>query len=213
VPGTTDHLLLERRISPERLAPYRIACGGDLTRAIELYSWNAQVAGAFWESLGHVEVLVRNAMHEQLTDWSANQHADPRWYLDPGQILTTRAHDDVATARRRATERGRAETPGRVVAELSLGFWRYLTAVQYDRDLWRPALHKAFPGRSRRDVSDIMAQLHGLRNRLAHHEPVHDRPLDEIHTAALQLAGWVCPGTQAWIAGHSRVPTALAAKP
>lgn len=30
----------ERRLSPERLAPYLAACGDDIERALELYEWN-----------------------------------------------------------------------------------------------------------------------------------------------------------------------------
>lgn len=212
MPASTDELL-ERRISSERLAPYRAACGGDLAASLVLYAWNSRAGGAFWETIGHVEVLVRNAMHDQLTGWSTKQHAQARWYLDPGQLLTSRARDDITDARTRATRRGRAETPGRVVAELTLGFWRYLLAAQYDRTLWRTALYQAFPGISRRRVLDIMISLHELRNRVAHHEPVHDRPLADLYTTALDLAGWVCPDTRSWIAANSRVPAVLSTRP
>jgi hypothetical protein len=106
-----------------------------------------------------------------------------------------------------------AETRGRVVAELNLGFWRYLAAQQYDRTLWRPALWRAFPGTGRRAVYGALADLHSLRNRLAHHEPVHNRPLADLYATALQLAGWVCPHTRNWIAANSRVVEVLANKP
>jgi len=36
-------------------------------------------------------------------------------------------------------------TPGRVVAELSFGFWIGLVGKQYDHTLWVPHLHRAFP--------------------------------------------------------------------
>ena len=68
-----DLRLLERRLSPERLAPYRAAADGDLARAIRLYEQNAALSAAFWVVLGDAEVLVRNAVHEQLTTWSAGR--------------------------------------------------------------------------------------------------------------------------------------------
>ena len=46
----------------------------------------------------------------------------------------------------RATRNGRLEMPGRVVAQLTLGFWRYLLASRYGRTLWLPCLRQAFPG-------------------------------------------------------------------
>lgn len=60
-------LLLERRISVERFAPYRMTAGGDHAQALRLYERNTALSAAFWAVLSDVEVLVRNAMHERLT--------------------------------------------------------------------------------------------------------------------------------------------------
>ena len=138
--------LLERRLSPERLAPYRAAADGDLARAIALYERNAELSAAFWLVLGDVEVLVRNAVHEQLTVWSAGRFSQPAWYLDPGRVFNAQTRADIAAARHHLTGSGRRETPGRVVAELPLGFWRFLLSARYERTLWLPCLRAAFPG-------------------------------------------------------------------
>src|SRR5262249_22123504 len=106
----------------ERLSVYRTAVGDDLERAIRLYEWNRDLASALGATLGDVEVVVRNAMHEQLTAWSTSRHGQPWWYLDPGAVLTDRATKDITKARDRATYDGKPETPGRVVAELGFGF-------------------------------------------------------------------------------------------
>jgi hypothetical protein len=213
----TDLTVLERRLSVERLGPYRRAVDDDLGAAIALYEWNAEAAAALWVTLGHVEVLVRNAMHEQLTRWSAAEFDQPRWYLDPTRRLAEIARRDIADARRRATRTGQPETPGRVVAELTLGFWRYLLAARYERALWLTCLRPAFPGIAgrgmRRDVHDALADLHVLRNRIAHHEPVHNRPLKHLHRTALSVAEWVCPDTRRWIEARSLVEPVLAARP
>ena len=209
--------LLEGRLSVERLRPYRAAAGGDLPRAIALYEWNAEVSGAMWSTLGHVEVLIRNAMHEQLTGWSATKFGETRWYLDPGRALTDEARKDIAGARLRAIRNGNPETPGRVVAELGLGFWRFLLATRYERSLWMPCLRAAFPQiigtGTRRHVHDSLAHLHVLRNRIAHHEPIHNRPLANLHTTAMTVAGWVCPVTRDWIGSLSRVGQLLPDRP
>ncbi|MGH3900006.1 MAG: hypothetical protein ACRDTA_17555 [Pseudonocardiaceae bacterium] len=52
--------LVEGWLTPERLARY-VAVAGDDTVAVELYEWNIAAAGAFYEVLGMVEVLLRNA--------------------------------------------------------------------------------------------------------------------------------------------------------
>jgi hypothetical protein len=56
-----DLLILERRISAERFAPYRAASGDDPGRAIRLYERNLQLSAAFWEVLSDLEILVSRA--------------------------------------------------------------------------------------------------------------------------------------------------------
>ncbi|MFC0531370.1 hypothetical protein [Phytohabitans kaempferiae] len=209
--------VLESRLSTERLAPYRAVTGGDVRSALRLYEWNREVGAAFGATLGDLEVVLRNAMHDQLTAWSNMADGEPRWYLDPGRLLTGDALDDIAKARRRATRNGRPEAPGRVVAELSLGFWRYLLAGRYERTLWLPCLRQVFPGLQgrgmRRDVNDAVRDLHLLRNRIAHHEPIHDRPLKDLHATAMSVADWVCPVSRRWIETRCRVAALLASRP
>jgi hypothetical protein len=165
---------------------------------------------AFWGVLSDLEILLRNAMHERLTAWSLSRYGDDRWYLNHGKVFRDEAFGAIEVARRHATSLGRAETPGRVVAELPLGFWRFLLTSHYERSLWLPCLRGAFPGIAgrglRRDVHDAVRELHLLRNRIAHHEPIHNRQLGRLHEVALTAAGWVCPVTREWMAARSRVP-------
>jgi hypothetical protein len=107
----------------------------------------------------------------------------------------------------------RVETSGRVVAELNLGFWRFLLTGQYDRTLWRGALYRAFPGQSRRVVYDAASVLHLCRNRIAHQEPIFNRPVADICFAALSLADWICPVSRVWIERQSRIETVLRERP
>jgi hypothetical protein len=154
-------------------------------------------------------------MHDELTVWSLARYGDVAWYMDHGKVLDGEAAAAIDTARRHAVASGKSETPGRVVAELPLGFWRFLLAGRYERSLWFPCLRYAFPGirgrGMRRDVHESMRSLHLLRNRIAHHEPIHNRPLEKLHDQTLTLAEWVCPVTRQWISHRSRVPELLAA--
>ena len=52
-----------------------------------------------------------------------------------------------------------------------------------------------------------------LRNRVAHHEPLHHRPLADDAALLLELLQWMCPDTHTWVAGLSRIPAVLAARP
>jgi len=120
---------------------------------------------------------------------------------------------DLDKARRRATRNHRRpEVHGQVVAELSLGFWRYLVASRYLTSIWIPAAHRAFPFgpddlRERRAaVEQHLQELLFVRNRAAHHEPVHRRDLGKDLAAAIELISWISPDAAAWIAAVSPIP-------
>ncbi|TDD64492.1 hypothetical protein E1262_27985 [Jiangella aurantiaca] len=184
---------IERALSAERLSPYR-RHGGDLRRAVDLYEWNTAASAAIWLDIANLEVLVRNAMHRQLTDWAKANYGHGRWYDDPGRVLSPRHRDDVDSARQRLNRAGKRNDAGRIVAELGFGFWRYLVASQYDRALWVPTLRTAFPGQPRRrPVHDRLTRLHHLRNRIAHHEPIYRMPLAQHLSDMLDVVEWVDP--------------------
>ncbi|MTD56870.1 hypothetical protein [Amycolatopsis pithecellobii] len=200
---------LESWFSHDRLAPYRAATNSRRD-AMTLYEWNAEVSAAFWRTLGHVEVLLRNALHRELTAWSRERYGTDRWYAAIEPTVSQQTRKDIREAIRRGTRNGRAETPGRVVAELNLGFWRFLLARRYDGTLWRFCMYRAFPGKRRADVERAVSTLHVLRNRIGHHEPIHNRPLDELLGLSLEVAGWIDTDARDWIAAGDLTPGLLA---
>ncbi|GAB2986937.1 hypothetical protein LWP59_09685 [Amycolatopsis acidiphila] len=200
---------LESWFSHDRLSPYRRAAS-DHRDAVALYEWNAEVSASFWRTLGHVEVLVRNALHRELTAWSQQRYQTDRWYAAIDPLVSEQTRRDTREAIRRGTRNGRAETPGRVVAELNLGFWRFLLARRYDGTLWRYCMYRAFPGKRRADVERAVSELHVLRNRIGHHEPIHNRPLYALLALSLEVASWIDPEAREWIAAGDLTPSLLA---
>ncbi|WP_211340904.1 hypothetical protein [Xylanimonas allomyrinae] len=135
-------------------------------------------------------------------------------------MFDARGARDISKARERATSYGRVpEVHGKVVAELTLGFWRYLAAQRYLTTLWVPALAAAFPhgpadlGVRRREVDRRLASLHLVRNRAAHHEPIHRRDLSSDWKVAVELAAWVHPDAGAWVAARSTLNAVMASRP
>lgn len=201
-------------LSPDRFDPYLRATGGSHARALRLYEWNVRVSGAMFELLGVVEVVVRNAMGARLT----SLHGDLAgcWYDDPRGILNGHAHRDIAQARSRLQKMRYEETPGRVVAELSFGFWTFLLAKRYEATLWTPQLRHAFPDltpQRRATAYQSMNVLHGLRNRIAHHEPIHRRDLVADSQTIRQVLGWIDHEVDRWAADISRLPAIIAERP
>lgn len=67
---------------------------------------------------------------------------------------------------------------GKIIAEITLHFWKRLYGPDYEHSLWRPTLKKTFPHKSvkRAEAALHLENIYQARNRLAHHEPVlHDR--------------------------------------
>lgn len=201
-------------LSPERLAPYLGTTSGDLTDAVRLYEWNLAVSGAFYEALGILEVVLRNALSSQL----AAHHGTlaGHWYDDPLDVFSDLAHEDIAAARYRIRKLRRPETPGRVVAELSFGFWKFLLAKRYEATLWTGYLRHAFPKlkpQNRATVYRALDGLHTLRNRIAHHEPIHSRDLTADMLTIYRLLDWIDADVRAWAVTLSRLQPIFVARP
>jgi hypothetical protein len=81
--------------------PFRAGAttANDLMRAVSLYERNTELSAAFWIVLCDLEVLVRNAMHEKLTDWSIYRYGRPGWYLDRGEVFNEQTINDIESAR------------------------------------------------------------------------------------------------------------------
>ncbi|MGH3680975.1 MAG: hypothetical protein ACRDT2_12105 [Natronosporangium sp.] len=174
------------------------------------------ISAAMFESLHVLEVVLRNAFHDQLARLHAGRGSPGQWYERPHTQLAARASEEVAKARQRLRASGRPESAGRVVAELPFGFWRYLTATRYAEQLWRPALRRAFRGDrplARPQIADRLARLHVLRNRIAHHEPIHRRELRRDWLDLRFVAEAICPEIHRWIVATARVEAVLAARP
>jgi hypothetical protein len=213
---TPSVLALRQRMSFERMGPYEQACSGDHDKAFALYEWNCAVSGAFFEALGLLEVALRNALHDQLTRWHAARYRTGHWYDDPSGVLEAHRARDIADARGRLQRQNKAETPGGLVTELSFGFWRFLLTSRYEPSLWTPALRHAFPAlrpARRHTVYVPVNELVRLRNRVAHHEPIYNRPLLTLHGDLLRVAGYVDQDLASWIRTFSRLPALLPIRP
>ena len=79
---------------------------------------------------------------------------------------------------------------GKVVAELTLYFWKRLYGPEYDQTLWRPTLKRTFPNKKikRADIATNLEKIYQVRNRLAHHEPVLHKRFDEAVAAIEYIA-------------------------
>ena len=76
-------------------------------------------------------------------------------------------------------------TEGKVIAELTLYFWKRLYSPEYEQALWRTTLKRTFPDKklTRAEVATNLEIIYQSRNRLAHPEPVLNNRFDDTLNA------------------------------
>lgn len=193
----TDEILtiFEKFLSPERLAAYYGQARGDKWIAIRLYERNTELSEALYGVLQGLEVTLRNAIHNALTELLGTAS----WY--DKIILEDSERDSVTEARSKIAEKCVSETPGRIIAELTFAFWVRLTTGIYEKSLWVPCLRRIFPVRLQRSViHGRLVELKTLRNRIAHHERIiFKRDPQEDYRKLLETIGWVSPDVREWV--------------
>jgi len=204
---------LWRHVSAERIGSYRRG-GADDEEALARYLWNIALCEALYPSLHCLEIALRNMVFEAAAATFPLAGAAECWLEHPGIL-----HADEARAVRAAAQRlGRRGKPceaGRLVAELSFGFWTALFDVRYEQDrvLW-PRLfarkifaHAPRQQRSRKALSPLLNRVRHLRNRAFHHEPIwHWSDLAQQHALVVDLLGWMSPELRATVSAIDRFP-------
>lgn len=199
---------------------YIETAGEDLERAGELYAWGTSLAGAWHSHIGYIEVAIRNAMDRELRIWNAAQSGSygQDWTADGGAstLLYNIIRKSISDARESAQKDADKRPMGHprkdavpnhddVVAQLTFGAWSRLIMPPYgphgvgndrQRQLWREALHKSFPGATpdeggRRYVGEQLEAIRRLRNRIAHHENLLDLPIVARLNGSLALLGMI----------------------
>ncbi|MFP2906365.1 hypothetical protein ACLESD_15135 [Pyxidicoccus sp. 3LFB2] len=150
---------------------------------------------SLYAPLGYLEVAFRNSLHDALTVSKGTS----AWYdLAPAWLLS-RDQNAIKVAKTELGKRNVAFEPGRLVAELSFGFWTSLLSRDYEQVIWPSLLKPVFPHMPRRDrtrkrVAERMHQVRKLRNRVFHHEPIWRwMDLPQRHAVLGETIGWFEP--------------------
>lgn len=203
---------LKNSVSAERLQRYETIAAGDSAQALRLYMWNIALSEALYGPIQGLEVTLRNKMHECFA-----ARFGPYWYDVAGMGLQHVQQDQVLRAKQSLHQQGKRLDPPRVVAELSFGFWVSLFGRHYENHLWRPHLRRLFVNAPsaflRKTAHQVLNHVRQLRNRIAHHEPVLDRPLLQEYGLVLTAVRWLCPETASWVTHHSRFNDIYRARP
>lgn len=216
-----------RRLSRGRWASYLQAANDDHEAALALYRWNAKASASLLELLSYLEVMLRHRVDEVMAPLevvpSARLRADAGWWFGSGTFVedktveaVRRSRDHVESQVKQHGGPGSKHDRARVLDSLTFGTWTGLFGKPYE-EMWRQHLKDVFPdrprGTKRSVVSELLEELHQLRNRLTHHEAIHDLDLETAADRALDLIGWMDPAARGWVGAAVRVHEVLENRP
>lgn len=194
-----------KALSQERLEGGYGGSGVSRVELLSRYVWNVALCEALYPSLQALEVALRNTLFNAgaaVYPIAAPAKGQVPCWLDAPGLLQPDEAASVAAAKARLRSVGKPLEPGRLVAELTFGFWTALFDVRYEntRILWpRLFSQKIFADapkklKNRKSLSPLLNRVRHLRNRAFHHEPIwHWSDLSDQHAVTLDLIGWMSP--------------------
>jgi len=186
---------IEGILHTERIDAYR-QDGADHTLTLSRYLLNMALSESLYPALQFAEIALRNAMHRELSARCATD----AWYDSPIARLTAWQQDKVTEAKDALRKRRKPLTSGRIVAELTFGFWTGFFNNCHARTgigsyLARNAFpHAPAPEQYQAKLDRRWQHIRDLRNRVFHHERIlHWKDLDARHQAILEIIAWMSP--------------------
>lgn len=184
---------LKTSISEERLAVYR-ADGVDNTTAIARYIYNIALCKSLYPLISIFEITLRNSIDRalenyfKLTDWNNVIQ------LQQSEIMM------INDAMLKIKRQGKKYSHGRLIAELTLGFWVALMGRKYNTQGFQFAVIKnclhGCPSNQKSSgaIQKNLSEIRFLRNRIAHHERIsHWKDLKQKHDLILDFIKWLNP--------------------
>ena len=218
-----DYPKIKKYISEARLLRYEVVCHNDTRRALKLYQANLRLSQSFYPLLALLEVVLRNALNEQLTlhfnnpEWLKNealpngfmshQSLGNQFFLQKSVQKILRNHTDCSH--------------GKIIADLSFGFWTdFFEKTPYKLLQGRPIqiFNKLPAGTNRHLINQKLNNIRKFRNRISHHEPIvfekdiNGNPIfstqeaSSIYAQMMEIFNWLDLDFDAWTRKINTVP-------
>ena len=198
-----NKIIIEKIISTERFQPYLAYHKNDQKKAIQHYKSNILISEAFYPLLSILEIGLRNSIDFQLT----KRFDDENWFENREfiKIASRFQIDRISDARSNILSEKKEITSGRIISELSFGFWTSLFDTKFEMSLWK-TLRLAFPNcpkeiRKRRAMSSKFNSVRKLRNRIFHHEAItwNLDVIQQYEKEILEALNWLNKDLLIWL--------------
>lgn len=182
-----NYLEIRKYLSAARLTRYEATCNNDYQKVLKMYQTNLKLSQAFYPLLSLFEVVLRNALNEELTHYFSN---DPDWLKN--QVDHFMSHPSLTYYDQRSRQNktndflNRSVTKivrrangnisqGKIIADLNLGFWTELFGVTHYCILQGSPIQiftNLPSGVNRNIVNQKLEQIQKFRNRVYHNKPI-----------------------------------------
>ena len=186
---------IEGILHTERIDAYR-RDGADPTITLARYLLNMALSESLYPALQFAEIALRNAVHRELSARCATD----AWYDSPLARLTPWQQDQVTEAKDTLRKHRKPVTSGRIVAELTFGFWTgFFNNCHARTGIGSHLAKHAFPyapapEQYQAKLDKRWQDIRDLRNRVFHQERIlHWKDLDARHQAILEIIAWMSP--------------------
>jgi hypothetical protein len=211
----------EHYFSVSRISRYMTAVGGDAAKAKSLYNLNIQLSQRLYPLISILEVALRNAIDRELSkhfndnQWLIKKRTqfanhpglvfkDKRGNLQPDHFFTDKIH----SAEAKLHFRGVPVSHGKLLAELTFGFW-----IKFFDNKPIKILHgaqiRAFQNSPKMPMAKVHSHLNlivALRNRISHNEPICFNKTGQLCLATIEgyekdicnALGWINQELKDW---------------
>lgn len=207
-------LKIRQVLSVPRMSTYERALQDNayFSDALELYAWNAQISAALLAPLHICEVSMRNAISE-----ACEAQYGARWPWSTGFERSLPNSGRYNPKQDLFNARSNQQTTGKVIPELKFIFWQKMFTSRFDQRLWQTHLDNVLPNldqslslsQKRHKIFSELEQVRKLRNRIAHHEPIFNRNLQNDFDVITGLIRVRCDATANWMLSHQQVTPLL----
>lgn len=185
---------LENAISKDRLEHYsKIFNTNDKKVIIQKYMLNVEVSKSFYFLLQTLETTLRNSVHKVLSEKLNNEFwFEDKSFMNPKTIQ----NNNIDKAREKIND-NKVQTSGRIISELSFGFWSYLFGSYYQQKIWNKYIKYIFPNipksiAKRNILSQRINTIKNLRNKVFHYDTIIKiQNLSQIHKELLEMIYWL----------------------
>ena len=187
-------------LNNERLKRYIVNNKNNINDIIGMYLFNIELSKELYALIALTEVTLRNHINNAIST-----NIKDKWLLDVEFIETFLKDNELNRYLElyKTLDKKQRLTEGRLIAELSLGFWVNLFDKKYKIGLWhkKNVFETIFPHFDVKISNRIgfiypkLKDLQYIRNRISHHEPIFDHPkgLNNSYNDILLLLSWLSP--------------------